>query len=182
MTGWLAGFLADLGLGARLVRRRPAYAAAAALTLALGIGIDTATWSVVDAVLVRPLPYPQPERLVSLMAAKPSRGLDRVSLTPADFLAFRSGARSFADLGAFVPFGTVDLTGEGEPVQLRRHLVSAGLLSALRARPLRGRLFAPEDFRPQGERVALLSARLWRERYGGDPAAVQTGQRQRSVT
>ena len=168
MSGWLA----DLSLGVRLVRRRPAYAAAAVLTLALGIGIDTATWSVVDAVLVRPLPYPRPERLVSLMASRPSRGLDRVSLTPADFLAFRSGARAFADLGAFVPFGTVDLTGEGEPAQLRRHLVSVGLLPALGVRPVRGRLFVPEDFRPEGARVALLSARLWRERYGGDPAAV----------
>ncbi len=177
MSGWLAGCLADLGLGVRLVRRRPAYAVAAALTLALGIGIDTATWSVVDAVLVRPLPYPRPERLVSVMGSRPSRGLDRVSLSPADFLAFRSGARSFADLGAFVPFGTVDLTGPGdpgqpEPVQLRRHLVSAGLLAALGVRPAQGRLFAPADYRPGGERVALLSSHLWRQRYGGDPAAV----------
>jgi len=168
----MGGMLEDLRLGVRLAWRRPAFAAAAAVTLALGIGIDTATWSVVDTVLLRPLPYPRPERLVSAMAARPSRGLDRVSLTPADFLAFREGGHAFAALGAFVPFGTVDLTGEGDPVELRRHLVSEGLLAALGVRPARGRLFLASDYRGEGPPVALLSARLWRQRYGGDLAIV----------
>ncbi len=166
----MTGALQDVTSAARLALRRPAHAAAAVLTLALGIGVNTAIWSVVDATLLRPLPYPHPERLVSVMAVRTSQGPERLSLTPADFLAWRSGSVALAELGAFVPFGTVDLTGEGEPVRLRRHLVSAGLLAALGAPAELGRLFVAAEYGPQGARVALLSDRLWRRRYGGDPA------------
>ncbi len=120
----------------------PGPAAAAILTLALGIGATTAIFSVVDAVLLRPLPFPQPERLADVLGVRPQRGEGRVAITPADFLAWREQSSSFEHLGAYVPFGTLDWTGGEEPLRLSRHLVSEGLLAALGVRPAAGRLFA----------------------------------------
>lgn len=148
----------------------PGPAAAAILTLALGIGATTAIFSVVDAVLLRPLPFPQPERLADVLGVRPQRGEGRVAITPADFLAWREQSSSFEHLGAYVPFGTLDWTGGEEPLRLSRHLVSEGLLAALGVRPAAGRLFAAEEYRPGRDRVVLLSHRLWRERFGADPA------------
>src|ERR1700724_4555145 len=116
----------------RPLARRPAHAAAALLTLALGIGVATAVWSVLDAALLRPLPYPDSGRLVSVLAARPRRGPEAVGIAPADFLAWRERSRSFAALGAYVPFGSLDLTGAGEPVRLERHRVPGGAVQAPR--------------------------------------------------
>jgi putative ABC transport system permease protein len=161
--------------GLRLAARSPAFTAAVALTLALGIGATTTVFSVVDAVLLHPVPYPRPERLVSVMGIRPQRGTERLSLAPADFLALREGNRSFSHLGAFVPFGSLDLTGDGEPIRLARHLVSEGLLAALEVRPVVGRLFVAEEYRERGARVALLSHKLWRSRFGADPRVAGRG-------
>jgi predicted permease len=160
-------------LAFRLFRRVPGFSAAVVLTLGLGIGATTVVFSVVDAVLLHPVAYPRPERLISVMGIRPERGPERISLSAADFLAFREGNRSFSDLGAFVPFGSLDLTSDGEPVRLARHLVSQGLLEALAVRPEVGRLFTAEDYR--GARVALLSHKLWRSRFGGDPRITGRG-------
>jgi putative ABC transport system permease protein len=157
----------------RLFRRVPGFSTAVVLTLGLGIGATTVVFSVVDAVLLHPVPYERPERLISVMGLRPERGTERISLTAADFLALRAGNRSFSQLGAFVPFGSLDLTSDGEPVRLARHLVSQGLLEALEVRPEVGRLFTVEEFR--GARVALLSHKLWRSRFGGDPRIVGRG-------
>jgi len=156
----------------RTFRSHPGPTGAAILTLALGIGATTAIFSVVDAVLLRPLPFPAPERLADVLAVRPERGAERAGVTPADFLAWRAQSASFEQIGAYVPFGTVDWTGGEEPLRLSRHLVSAGLLEALGVAPAAGRLFGPEDYRAGGDRVVLLSHRLWRERFGADPAAV----------
>jgi len=162
----------DVHLACRSLWNRPGYTLAAALTLALGIGVNTAVFSAVDAVLVRPLSYPEPERLVDLLATHPSRGPDRVGVTPADFLAWRDGSTVFAHLGAYVPFGTLDLTGAGEPVRLTLHRVSDGLLAALALRAEHGRLFAAEEYRDPGRRAVLLNHRLWRSRFGADSGIV----------
>lgn len=151
--------------------RHPGPTAAALLTLALGIGATTAIFSVVDAVLLRPLPFPAPERLVDVLAVRPQRGEDRVAITPADFLAWRGQNGSFEQIGAYVPFGTLVWTGGAEPLRLSRHFVSEGLLEALGIHPAAGRLFAPEEYRSGRDRVVLLSHRLWRERFGSDPSA-----------
>ena len=156
----------------RPLARRPAHAAAAVLTLALGIGVATEVWSVLDAALLRPLPYPDAGRLVSVLAARPRRGPEAVGIAPADFLAWRERSRSFAALGAYVPFGSLDLTGAGEPVRLERHLVSDGLLQALGIQAAVGRLFLADEYRPGGRRVVVLGERLWHERFGGDPRMV----------
>src|SRR6185436_15700053 len=107
-----------------------------------------------------------------VLGVRPQRGEDRVAITPADFLAWRGESASFEHLGAYVPFGTLDWTGGEEPLRLSRHLVSAGLLEALGVRLEAGRLFASEEYRAGRDRVVLLSHRLWRERFGGDPAVV----------
>jgi len=160
----------DLRQSFRALRHHPGPAAAAILTLALGIGATTAIFSVVDAVLLRPLPFPEAERLVDVLAVRPQRGEERVAMTPADFLAWRGQSGSFEHLGAYVPFGTLDWTGGEEPLRLSRHLVSAGLLEALGIRPAAGRLFVAEEYGAGRDRVVLLSHRLWRERFGADPA------------
>ena len=156
----------------RALSGHPGYTAAAVLTLALGIGANTAIFSVVDAVLLRPLPFPEPDRLIDVLAVRSGADTDRVAISPADFLAWRSAGRVFQDLGAYVPFGTLDWTGGAEPVRLSRHLVSEGLLAALGVRPDHGRLFVGEEYRQGRQRVALLSHRLWRTRFGADPGAV----------
>ncbi|HEX6864736.1 MAG TPA: ABC transporter permease, partial [Thermoanaerobaculia bacterium] len=164
----------DLRAAFRTLKGHPGYAAAAVLTLALGIGANTAIFSVVDAVMLRPLPFPEPDRLVDVLAVHPPPSPDtaRTGISPADFLAWREQGWVFQEIGAYVPFGTLDWTGGEEPVRLSRHLVSEGLLAALGARPHQGRLFAAQEYRPGGPRVALLSHRLWRTRFNADPGAV----------
>jgi hypothetical protein len=112
----MRGILQDLSYSLRLAVRLPGFTFMVVLTLALGIGASTAVFTVIDAVLLHPVPYPDPGRIVSVLAIHPEQGPDRVSLTPADFLALREHNRSFLQLGAYVPFGSLDLTGEGEPV------------------------------------------------------------------
>jgi putative ABC transport system permease protein len=138
------------------------------LTMALGIGATTAVFTVVDAVLLHPVPYPDPERIIVVLGTHPERGPERTSLTRADFLALRGNNRSFSQLGAFVPSGSLDLTEQGEPVQLPRHLVSEGALEALGIHAAAGRLFQADDYR-RDQHVVVLSHRLWRSRFGGDP-------------
>ncbi len=171
----MRGFLRDLSSSLRLALRRPGFTFVVVLTLALGIGASTAVFTVIDAVLLHPVPYPDPDRIVSVLALHPEKGPDRVSLTPADFLSLRAHNRSFSQLGAYVPFGSLDLTGDGEPVRLQRHLVSAGVLAALGVRPALGRLFQEEEYREAGQRAVMLSHRLWRSRFGGDPRIVGHG-------
>jgi len=151
---------------------RPAFSAALIGTLALGIGACVAIFAVLDAAVLRPAPYPQAERIASVLALHPSRGPEPTSLSPADFLALRAGNRSFSTLGAYVPFGTLDLTGEGDPVRLPRFLVSEGALESLALSPAAGRLFAPADYRPGEARVVAISHRLWQSRFGGEPSIV----------
>ncbi|HEV3457232.1 MAG TPA: ABC transporter permease [Thermoanaerobaculia bacterium] len=160
----------DLSYSLRLAVRSPLFTLVVVLTLALGIGATTSIFTVVDAALLRPVPYPDPERIVVVLGARPERGPERISLAPADFLALRAYNRSFSQLGAFVPGGSVDLVEGGEPVQLQRHLVSAGVLEALGVHAVAGRLFQADDYR-QGH-AAILSHRLWRNRFAGDARVV----------
>lgn len=165
----------DLRFALRGLRKRPGHAAAVVLTLALGIGVNAAVFSVVNAVMLRPLPYPEPDRVLDVLAMNPRISSERVGVSPADFLVWREESRAFESLGAYLPFGTFDLTGEGEPVRLSRHLVSEGLLAALGMRPEVGRLFVSGEYRTGGPRAVLLSHSLWRGRFGGDPAMVGKG-------
>ncbi|HEV7668021.1 MAG TPA: ABC transporter permease [Thermoanaerobaculia bacterium] len=168
----MTDLLGDVRGSLRSIMQRPAFSAALIVTLALGIGACVAIFAVLDAAVLRPAPYPEPERIASVLALHPSRGPETMSLSPADFLALRAANRSFSTFGAYVPFGTLDLAGEGDPVRLPRFLVSEGALESLALRPSAGQLFVPSDYRSGAPRVVAISHRLWRSRFSGDPSIV----------
>jgi putative ABC transport system permease protein len=153
----------DLSLAARRLRRSPGFTVASTLTLALGIGSNAALFALVDAVLLRPLPYPEPERLVSLWETG-SGG--RFSVAPANLADYRVPA--FESLAAWT-FAEVDLSGEGRPESLLGQAVTADFFAVLGVGPVLGRPFLPEEDREGGERVVILSDALWRSRFAQDP-------------
>ena len=155
--------LSDLRYGARMLRRSPLTTAAAILTLALGIGGTTAVFSVVDAVLLRPLPYADADRLVAVWAT--SRLGQRGSLSPADFVDFRRDSRSFEGLTAVLG-SSMSLTGDGDPEQVQVQSVPGNFFSLLGAPAVAGRTFVPKDDDAGAAGRVVLSERLWRNRYG----------------
>src|SRR5262245_8458894 len=161
----------DLRFGARLLRRGPAFTAVAVLTLALGIGAVTSIFSVVHAILIRPLPYPEPERLVLLRQAYPQRGLTFWRLSQANFLVYRERTTAFEASGAYTYTG-YNASGGGEPSRVQAAAVSADLFAALGAKAALGRTFLPGDDAPGRRLLVLLSDGEWRRRFGGDPGAV----------
>src|SRR5262249_30890668 len=158
----------DLRYGLRTLGRNPGFAAVAALTLALGIGANTAIFSVVNAVLLRPLPYAEPERLVTIFYHHPILGLwianDEL------FLKWRE-ANAFEKVAAYTE-QTVDLSGSGESERLTAALVSADLFSTLGVGPALGRVFTQDEDKAGGAPVVILSHGLWRRRFGGGPEII----------
>ncbi len=154
----------------RQMVRAPAFSVVAVLTLALGIGATTSIFSVVNAVILRPLPYDEPDRLVSVWLDLTERdGPLREWFTPADFEDFRAEPGLFEELGGWGGWGPT-LTGLGDPEVLVAGVVSAGMLEGvLRAEPVLGRAFLPEEDAPGGPDVVVLSHRFWRERFASDP-------------
>ncbi len=143
----------------------------AVLTLALGIGATTAIFSVVYGVLLRPLPYPRPERLVRAFAVGPEGQL-RGAFSPPNLVDYRAGSRMLSGLSGYHG-GTLNLSGDGgEAERLPASWVSANFFSVLGTRPLAGRTFAPGEDRPGAPRLAILSEEVWRRRFGGDRRAV----------
>jgi putative ABC transport system permease protein len=155
----------DIRYGARRLVQAPGFASVAILTLALGIGLNTAIFSLIDAMLLRPLPYPAPERLVFL--TEWSEQVPDMSFSVANFKDVRDQSRSFSELGAFRS-ESFTLTGLGEAERLDGRQASAGFLPALGLEPLIGRFPTPEEDRPGAERVAVLSEGLWARRFGRD--------------
>lgn len=161
----------DLRFAGRQLAKSPGFTLVAVLTLALGIGATTAIFSVVYGVLLRPLPYPQPERLVRAFAVGP-KGQLHGAFSPPNFLDYRAASRSLSGLSAFHG-GTLNLSGDGgEAERLPTSWVSANFFSVLGTRPLAGRTFAPGEDQPGAPRVAVLSEEVWRRRFGGDPRVV----------
>lgn len=161
----------DLRHGLRALRLRPGFTAVAVATLALGIGASTAIFSLVHGVLLSPLPFAQPERLVTFWMSAPSKGLPEIHLTQALFAYLGGHHRSFEALAAYSATGFT-LTGSEEPERLRGTNVSEAFFRVLGARPLHGRTFLPEEDTPGRNLVAVLSHGLWQRRFGGDPAVV----------
>ncbi len=149
----------DLQYGVRMLRRNPGFTFVAVLTLALGIGANTAIFSVVNAVLLRSLPYRDPDRLVM------------VSFAERHFLEWRDQAKAFEQIAAY-QIHTADLTGSGEPERLFAGYVSADLFATLGIAPALGRAFTPAEDTVCGAPVVILSDGLWRRRFGGDPQVV----------
>jgi|KBSMisStaDraftv2_1062788.scaffolds.fasta_scaffold05761_7 predicted permease len=162
----LSDLFRDLRLALRGLRRRPGFTAAFVGTLALGIGANTAIFTVVRAVLLRPLPFAGADRLVSVYSVEP--GSDRQPFSIADFLDLRSGAKSFEFLAAWGGW-SANLTGIDEPVALKAQWTSAGFFASLGVRAALGRLPSAEEERPGAAKVALLGDGLWRSRFGADP-------------
>ncbi len=157
----------DLRYGARMLFKKPGFTLIAVLTLALGIGANTAIFSVVNAVLLRALPYPQPERLL-VLSEKMSNG-QRLGIAYPNFLDWRERAQSFTEMAGFR--GAVfNLTGVDRPVRLQGRQVSWNFFQMLGVQPQLGRMFVADDDKQGATRTTLLSHALWREKFGGDPA------------
>ena len=161
--------LQDLRYSARMLAKKPVFTAVALLTLALGIGANSAIFSVVNAVLLRPLPYTDPERLVMLFHSYPTANLPRAAVSPGGFMDYREQANSFEQLTAFQGQG-VNLTDGDEPERIQGMSVSANFFETLGVNPLKGRGFSPEEERPGNNSVVILSHGLWQRRFGSDPS------------
>jgi predicted permease len=165
-------FMHDLRHGVRTLRRVPGLVVVAILTLALGIGANTAIFSVIYSVLLKPLVFPDADRIVEVWMAFPERGLDRTSWSHGNFWDARDMVRSFEELGA-IDFGSANLTGAGDPQQLDAVRVNAGFFKVLAVPPAAGRLLRPgEDAPGQNANVVILSHRFWTRQFGNDPAVV----------
>src|SRR5215475_2222065 len=154
----------DVRFGARSLMKQPGFIALAALTLSLGIGANTAIFSVVNTVLLRPLPYKDAERLVAVWEG-PTK-MDKSAFSPAEFLDYQAQNQSFTEMAAYQSM-SFTLTGQGEPEQLDGMIVSANFFSLLGVPAERGRIFQPEDGRAGAPRVAVISHDFWQRRFGG---------------
>jgi putative ABC transport system permease protein len=163
--------LRDLRFGARSLSRSPGFAAVALATIALGIGANTAIFSVVDAVLLRPLPFPGADRLVAVFQTQPSLGVSGNGASYPNFDDWRTRSRSFDELAA-IRMHDYTLTGHGDPLLVTAGTVTSNLFRMLEDTPLLGRTLAPIDDDPGAPSVVVLGERLWRARFAADPAIV----------
>lgn len=165
----IASLLQDLGFGLRMLRKSPGFAAIAILTLALGIGASTTIFSLINAVLIRPLPYPHPDRLVYLWSPNPRFQVPLEYLTPmnADFFDLQKQNRSFAGLALFGP-AKFNVAADGRADALGGARVTGDFFETMGITPELGRTVAPEDDEPGHEQVAVISHSLWRERFGAE--------------
>jgi putative ABC transport system permease protein len=168
---WFSDFVDDSRFGIRTLGRNPGFTIVAVLTLALGIGANTAIFSVVENVLLRPLPYDHPESLVEIKNTYP--GFQNVGISPGDFFDWRRDAKSFSSMGAYGDVSQgFNLTGIGEPERVVTTIASAGLFTTLGIRAQVGRTFLPEEDKKGGGNVALLGHTYWQRRFGADPSIV----------
>ena len=152
-----------------MLLKSPSVSIVATIALALGIGANTAIFSVVNAVLLRPLPYPEPEALVSVFETDRTRGYSRGSHSYPNFFDLRSQNTVFQHVSTYRTSDYV-MTGRGEPARLQGSVVTADLFPMLGVQPMLGRVFVPEDDKPGDARVVVLSHALYQKRFGGDPS------------
>src|SRR5262245_19083097 len=163
-------FLQDLRYAFRGLARRPGFTAIAVITLSLGIGATTAIFSVVQAVLLRPLEYPQADRVVKIIGFDKAEGTTG-NLSPADFLDFQRDATSFARVGANGWVGLATISGgTGEAERVGSVQVTEGFFPTLQVQPALGRAVQGDDDRPGAPRVVMISDGFWRRRFAADPS------------
>jgi putative ABC transport system permease protein len=166
----MSGLLRDIRYALRQLSNSPRFTAVVVFTLALGIGANTAIFSVVNAVLLRPLPYQDPAQLVTLWEQNPHRGWLENEVSGANFHDWRRQSQVFTAMAALQP-RSFNLTGDNQPEEIAGERVSANLFSVLGVQPLRGRWFLPEE-ENSAHASAIVSFGLWQQRYGGDPALI----------
>ena len=159
----------DVRYSLRVLGKNHGFAAIAILTLALGIGANTALFSVVNGVLLRPLPYPQSDRIVAI--SEKTANFDRSSISYPNFLDWRRSNSTFSSIAAYRS-DDFSMTGSGEPERVRIGMVSAGFFEILGVTPTRGRLFTAEEDRLGTTPAAILSAGLWQRKFGSAPDIV----------
>ena len=161
----------DLRYGARMLLKQPGFTSVAVITLALGIGANTAMFSVINAVLLRPLPYRQPDRLVTIWEEMPQRGMYEIPVSFANLRDWVDQTKTLDQISAYT-FTNLNLSGVGEPARLGAVRSSANLFSLVGAAPLLGRLFLPEEDKEGANRVVILGHALWQSRFGSDSAII----------
>src|SRR5262245_61126203 len=161
----------DLRYGARMLVKRPGFTLIAIFTLALGIGANTAIFSVVNAVLLRALPYHEPDRLVRLWESNPAANLRAFSASFPNFMDWRNQNGVFEQMAAYREDG-FNLTGGTEPGRVIGARVTAGFFPALGVAPMAGRVFLPVEDQPGGDRAMIVSYGMWQRRFGGKPNVI----------
>jgi predicted permease len=172
----LESMLADLNFTLRRLRKSPGFGITVLLTLAIGIGANTAVFSVIDSVLLKPLPYPNSGELAALTLNAPgAEGMADFSsglhLSPSMYLTFSERNRTFQSLGVWTP-GTANVTGAGQPEEVHTALISGGVLETLGVLPRAGRWFSDSDQDPLGAKTVMLSYGYWQRRFGGDKSVI----------
>ncbi len=174
-------WLADLRYAARTLRRAPGFTVIAVLTLALGIGANTAIFSVVNGVLIQPLPFPNADRLVLIFHTAPGLGYDQFGISPGIFFQYEEQNEVFENMALYTGL-QVNLTGDGDPERADAVTVSRSIFSVLGIAPVRGRTFTEEEVVPDGPRVVLISHELWTNRFGADESVLGRTLQVNSVT
>jgi predicted permease len=164
-------FAQDLRYGARILLKQPGFTFVAVITLALGIGANTAIFSLVNSILLRPLPFRDPDRVVRMVQASPKLGLASWGLSHADFAAYREQNRSFESIAVYNN-SAINLTGNGEPERLPTANVTADFFKVFGVNPLLGRTFVEGEDSPGKNLVCVISYAFWQRRFGGDPNIV----------
>src|SRR5438093_12510243 len=165
--------LRDLRFALRQLLKHWGFTAIAVLTLALAIGATTAVISLVNALLIRPLPYREPRQLVLLLQHFKSQNLERIPVSPPEFVDYETRAHSFEKLGSF-RYTNFNLAGEDRPERISGATVTADVLPLLGVSPIRGRFFQPEECSLGRDDVVIISARLWQRRFNSDPQIIGT--------
>src|SRR6266576_1460186 len=172
-AGWesfLATCWQDLRFGARMLRKNPGFTTVAVLTLALGIGATTAIFSIVDSLLLRPLPYPNSHRIVRIWNTFSPRGMTELTASEPEFLEYRQ-SQTLAHVAGFA-LGSTTLTGRGDPARLFVSWGTSDFLAVLGTQPILGRSFSPDEHEPGHDQVVIISHHLWRDRFGSNPAII----------
>src|SRR5262249_46585268 len=154
-VNWIQDLIQDIRYGLRTLRKSPGFAAVAVLTLALGIGANTAIFSAVYALLLKPLPFKGSDRLVFILKKNPPRGWTRNPISPAEVLAWRNQSGAFEDIAAYTQ-RTCVLTGEREPEEDPCEVISSNMFPLLNVVPIRGRPFSADEDKDRAPRVAIL--------------------------
>src|SRR5579863_4337656 len=167
LTGWWT----DVRFAARKMRRAPGFTATVVLTTAMAIGANATIFTVVNAVMIRPLPFGDPATLVQVAEKNDKLNLPSFGVSVLNFLDWRDQSHSFQQMGA-ISFSNYTLTGSGEPEQFTGNVISPSLPGVLGLKPVLGRGFHAEEERPNSAPVAMIGEGVWKRRFGGDPSVV----------